>query len=157
MTKELAEKQGGFEVWLGMRTGESKQRNKAYKKNISTELYPPHEFGKSFPKYLEKLGVMFRLPILDWSEYDVFEFLNSEENPLYKMGSKRVGCFPCLASSDRNKEQNFAMDEFGKQQKELVFNLAKEIGKPVYTSKSGCRRNNENQDDIFTGCSFCAI
>ena len=84
-------------------------------------------------------------------------FLNGEENPLYKMGSKRVGCFPCLASSDRNKEQNFAMDAFGQQQKELVFNLSREIGEDVYTSKGGCMRNNEKQDDLFNGCSFCAI
>ena len=27
-----------------------------------------------YPKYLEKLGVMIRLPIVDWQTEDVFEF-----------------------------------------------------------------------------------
>lgn len=155
--KALAEKQGGFEVWLGMRAGESRQRNEAYKQTISSDLIPPHDMGKSFPKYLNKMGVWFRLPVVDWSENEILEFLADDSNPLYSMGSKRVGCFPCLASSDRNKKRDFASGEFGASQYEIVKNLAKTINKPIFTSRGGAMRNNENQDDLFYGCAFCAI
>jgi 3'-phosphoadenosine 5'-phosphosulfate sulfotransferase (PAPS reductase)/FAD synthetase len=155
--KDLAERQGGFQVWLGMRSGESTARAKNYAENVSTDIYPPHEFGSSFPKYLHKMGVYFRLPILDWSEFDVFDFLNGEQNPLYKMGSKRVGCFPCLASADTNKQQNFNMDATGRKHYKIVQALENETGKSVWTSKSGIIRHNKNQDDLFNGCSFCAI
>jgi len=144
-------------VWLGMRTGESRQRNESYKGTISTELIPPHDMGKSFPKYLNKNGVWFRLPVVDWSEKEVLDFIKHEKNPLYSQGSKRVGCFPCLASSDRNKERDFAHDKFGTQQFELVKDLAKHTKNDIFTSKSGAMRNNEKQGDLFNGCAFCAI
>lgn len=64
--RELAKKLGhGFEVWYGMRTEESVERAKRYKNRVSDEVYPPHEFMTKYPKYLHKMGVMFRLPILD--------------------------------------------------------------------------------------------
>jgi 3'-phosphoadenosine 5'-phosphosulfate sulfotransferase (PAPS reductase)/FAD synthetase len=155
--KSMAERQGGFEVWYGMRAGESSERAKRYMDKINTELYPPHEILKDYPKYLHKLGVSFRLPVLDWETRDVFEFLAGEENPLYAKGSERVGCFPCLASSDRNKERDFAMDEFGREQRIIVTELEMRIGRSIFTSKSGAMRNNENQGDIFNGCAICAI
>lgn len=155
--RDLAENQGGFEVWLGMRTGESKQRAESYKNTISQDLYAPHELGKAFPKLLNKLGVWFRLPVVDWVESDIYEYLGSDMNPLYSQGSKRVGCFPCLASSDRNKEQNFSLGEFGASQRVIVSELEKKIGRSIWTSKGGAMRNNEDQDDLFQGCAFCAI
>lgn len=155
--RDLAERQGGFQVWLGMRTGESSARSKNYADNVSTEIYPPHDFGNAFPKYLEKMGVYFRLPILDWSEADVFDFLDGEQNPLYSMGSKRVGCFPCLASSDTSKQRDFNADKTGAKHFKIVKELESETGKSIWTSKSGAMRNNENQNDIFEGCAFCAI
>ena len=155
--KALAEKNGGFEVWLGMRTGESSARAKRYMDKINTETYPPHEALKSYPKYLHKMGVYFRLPVIDWETHDVFEFLSGEESPLYAKGCERVGCFPCLASADRKKEHDFVMDQFGREQRIIVAELERKIGKSIFTSKGGAMRNNENQDDIFSGCSFCAI
>lgn len=94
----LAAMQGvGFEVWYGMRLGESAQRNKRYSNRNSTDLYDPKEILDDYPKYLGQLGVCFRLPILDWEEEDVFEYLGNRINPLYNKGFDRVGCFPCLA------------------------------------------------------------
>jgi 3'-phosphoadenosine 5'-phosphosulfate sulfotransferase (PAPS reductase)/FAD synthetase len=156
---DLAREQGeGFEVWMGMRRGESNDRAKRYKGIVGEEIYAPHEMGKSFPKYLNtKLKIWMRLPIVDWIDVDVFEYLNGEENPLYKQGSKRVGCFPCLASGDRNKERDFANGEFGAQQYALVKDLAKITNNPIFTSIGGSMRNNEMQSDIFAGCAFCAI
>ena len=154
---ELAQKQGGFQVWLGMRSRESNDRKERYKYNLSSELIAPHDMGKSFPKKLNKAGVWFRLPVLDWSEQEILEFLGDEKNPLYMMGCKRVGCFPCLASGDRSKEHDFNMDAFGKEQYKIVKELEVLTGKSIWTSKSGAQRNNENQNDLFEGCAFCAI
>ena len=155
--RALAEQQGGFEVWLGMRTGESKQREANYKNTVSDELIAPHELGKAFPKYLNKLGVWFRLPVVDWTENEIYKYLAGEESPLYSQGSKRVGCFPCLASSDRNKERDFAHGDFGREQRIIVKDLERQIGHSIFTSKGGSMRNNENQSDIFAGCAMCAI
>jgi len=156
--KKLAQDQDrGFQVWLGMRSDESKQREARYKGKLNDELYKPNDIFKSFPKYLWKMGVSFRLPVLDWSRSDVFELLNGEENKLYSLGSDRVGCFPCLASGDKNKERDFAMDEFGRTQKIIVEELEEKIQYSVWTSKSGAIRNNKKQDDIFSGCAICAI
>lgn len=155
--KALAEQQGGFEVWVGMRSDESSEREKRYMGKINTESYPPHEVLKDFPKYLYKMGVTFRLPVLDWGKQDVFDYLNGEENPLYAQGSERVGCFPCLASGDRNKERAFADGEFGREQRIIVKELERQIGHSIFTSKGGSMRNNENQSDIFTGCAMCTI
>lgn len=155
--RALAEKQGGFEVWLGMRTAESRQRAVSYKATLSEDLYAPHELGKAFPKLLNKIGVWFRLPVVEWSEVEIYSFVGRDINPLYAQGSKRVGCFPCLASSDRNKERDFALGEFGASQRVIVAELEKQIGRSIWTSKGGSMRNNENQNDLFNGCAFCAI
>ena len=148
--KELAEKQGGFEIWYGMRSDESHERATRYEQIISSETYDPNEFMSKYPKYLGKMGVLVRLPILDWSDYQVFQQLGERINPLYKEGFDRVGCFPCLASGDVHKERAFGFDEFGEKQKVIVLHLEKEIGKSIWTSKGGSQRNNENQI-----CMFC--
>ena len=140
-----------------MRAQESNKRAVRYRDIINTDLYAPHDVLQQFPKYLSKMGVFFRLPILEWSETDVFEFLNGEQNPLYAQGCKRVGCFPCLASGDASKYHDFNLDEFGRSQKVLVMSLEKQINKSIWTSKSFSMKNNEKQDDLFNGCAFCAI
>jgi len=148
--KALAEMQGGFEVWYGMRSAESAQRKKRYTDKISEDLYEPHEVmpGK-YPKYLGKMGVRFRLPILDWSEARVLEMLEGRENPLYRAGFPRVGCFPCLASGDRFKEKAFAFDDFGRRQFADIQTISIEIGKSIWTSKGGKERN--------ANCMICEI
>jgi 3'-phosphoadenosine 5'-phosphosulfate sulfotransferase (PAPS reductase)/FAD synthetase len=142
---ELAEKQGGFEVWYGMRSGESGDRAKRYADKISGEIYPPHEVNASYPQYLEKKGVMFRLPILEWSSTDVMQYLAGNENPLYAAGFDRVGCFPCLASTARKHQQAFDFDIFGASQKYRVIRLEQAIGK---------KHEPANTDQL---CMFCHI
>jgi 3'-phosphoadenosine 5'-phosphosulfate sulfotransferase (PAPS reductase)/FAD synthetase len=156
--KNFALKNGGFEVWYGMRSDESEQREKRYSKIVNDELYPPNDVLRSYPKYLnKKLGVWFKLPIIDWSTNEIFDYLDGAENPLYAKGSKRVGCFPCLASGDRKKEYDFSMDDFGRSQRVIVAELEKKIGRSIFTSKGGAMRNNVNQEDLFNGCAICAI
>jgi 3'-phosphoadenosine 5'-phosphosulfate sulfotransferase (PAPS reductase)/FAD synthetase len=135
---ELADSQGGFEVWCGMRSGESGDRAKRYANKISGEIYPPHEVNASYPQYLAAKGVTFRLPILEWSSDDVLKYLAGNENPLYAAGFDRVGCFPCLASTARKHQQAFDFDAFGASQKQRVIELEKAIGKkhePANTSQ----------------------
>lgn len=148
--KALAQEQGGFEVWYGMRSDESNARKVRYEDKAIGEVYFPHEVmpGK-YPKYLAKMGVSFRLPILDWSTRDVLDFLDGRENPLYAQGFDRVGCFPCLASGDKHKEKAFAHDDFGRGQFATVIEVSKRIGKNVFTSKGGQARN--------AGCMVCSI
>ena len=145
---DLADKQGGFEVWYGMRSGESNDRAKRYKSVISADLYAPHTINKSYPHYLATKGVMFRLPILDWSTPEVFDYLGNEANPLYQSGFERVGCFPCLASGKSHQRQAFKFDETGKKHMKLVAELAE---RGVVVDK------RDTNDDLFLGCSFCAI
>lgn len=143
---------GGFEVWYGMRSNESTQRAKRYADISAESLYMPHEvLPSSYPKYFgEKLGILFRLPILDWAEQDVFEELRGEENPLYRQGSKRVGCFPCLASGDKAKFNDFNHDEFGQEQYKKVMWLSEQIDRSVWTSK-GMKQQEEQ------GCLICSM
>jgi 3'-phosphoadenosine 5'-phosphosulfate sulfotransferase (PAPS reductase)/FAD synthetase len=149
---------GGFEVWYGMRSGESSERAKRYAGKVCDEVYAPHEVLAKYPKYLAKLGVKFRLAILDWSDKDVLDFLAGEENPLYAAGFPRVGCFPCLASGDRWKAKAFNHDSFGAAQHAKVIRIGQQIGKSAWTSKAGkeaaaCTAANDNGP----GCMVCAI
>lgn len=164
--KALAEQQGcGFEVWYGMRFQESNERAKRYAGKVCDELYAPHEVipGK-YPKYLAKLGVMFRLCILHWSAVDVLEFLEGEENPLYA-DFERVGCFPCGASGDGWKEKAFAYDQFGADQRERAKAIGIRIGKNIFTGKKAHARNSDmgprvvklrNQQGV-PPCALCNI
>lgn len=148
--KALAIAQGfGFEVWYGMRLDESHERKQRYAGKVGGEVYAPHEvFPGKYPKYLAKLGVMFRLCILEWSEIDVKEFVGySDLNPLYETFN-RVGCFPCLAAGDAHKEKSFAYDDFGQQQKHRVIKISQQINKSIWTSKGGKARNE---------CMICQI
>lgn len=133
---------GGFEVWYGMRSDESNEREMRYLGKVCDEVYPPHEVLAKYPKYLEKLGVKFRLAVLDWSTRDVFDYVGASNlNPLYGHGFDRVGCFPCLAAGDPHKEKAYAFDDFGREQRRKVFAIAQEIGKPMFNSKGGQARN----------------
>ena len=50
-------------------------------------------------------------PIIDWTDEDVWEFLNGNHIPhccLYDEGFKRLGCIGCPLSGSRNMERDFA-------------------------------------------------
>lgn len=154
----------GFEIWYGMRLGESKQREKRYEHINPEHLYFAREaLGKKYPKYLDRMGIKVKLPIVWMSDEDVFDFLNGEHNPLYDKGFERVGCFPCLASGDRWKEKAFSLDEVGKQRRIDILNIGKEIGKNIFTSKGGRSRNpdatfqpdEQTMADLFDDLAPC--
>lgn len=111
----------------------------------------------NYPKYLGELGVKFRLAILNWSTEDVLRYLNGEENPLYRHGFDRVGCFPCLAAGDGTKIKAFQFDEFGAKQWETVQELQEITDKSVFRSKIGNRWKDRVVSEDFQGCSICAM
>lgn len=150
--KEYSEKYGAVQVWYGMRTDESSERAKRYEYKDPDELYEPHEILRKYPKYLGKNGVRFRLPIADWTNKEVMDYLCGEHNPLYDAGFGRVGCFPCLAGGDAWKIKAFEHDEFGKSQLIKVRQLEEKIGKSVFTSGIGARYESNMQ-----GCRVCEI
>lgn len=150
--KNLAIKQGGFEVWYGMRSDESPERERRYQGKIDMELYAPHEVMSKYPKYLFKLGIIFRLPVIDFSKEEIFRVLKGKHNPLYNDGFDRVGCFPCCAAGDATKEKAFEYDDFGKEQRVIILKLQNEIRKDFFTSKGGKKRNID-----FNGCAICSI
>lgn len=141
-----------FEVWYGVRLEESHERKKRYAGKVCEELYPMHHVwpGK-YPQYLERMGVLCRLCIVDWSTDEVMDFLEGQHNPLYDDGFDRVGCFPCLASGDQNKERAFAYDDFGRKQKDKVMVISRKLGKGIWESKGGKARNADE------ACGICAI
>jgi 3'-phosphoadenosine 5'-phosphosulfate sulfotransferase (PAPS reductase)/FAD synthetase len=143
---------GACDVWYGMRSDESHARRERYKEIIDNDRYMPHEVLKKYPKYLGKQGVRFVLPILSWTTAEVFDYLAGEENPLYKMGFDRVGCFPCLAAGDKQKEKTFEFDDFGKEQRNKVIWLEQQTGKNVFTTKKYQAKYQEG-----AGCSICSI
>lgn len=145
----LAREQGGFEVWYGMRSDESKEREKRYKHVMDNEVYLPNDILKKYPKKLGKLGVRFRLPVLDWATDEIFSFLNGEENPLYSHGFKRVGCFPCLAGGEGHQMKAFHFDETGKKHFAIAEEISKLAGRPVLQTKKYM--------DQGPGCAICSI
>ena len=65
-------------------------------------------------------------PIIDWTDDDVWEFLNQRNlpvNPLYRQGWKRVGCVGCPMSNSRKE-----LDKFPKY-KNAYFKAATEYWK----------------------------
>lgn len=139
--KALAEQQGGFEVWYGMRSAESAAREKRYAGKDTFERYAPHEVMPSkYPKYLARLGVRFVLPVLDWTAREIFDLIGLRANPLYAHFD-RVGCFPCQAAGDAHKEKAYQFDAFGRNQYRIVKIVAEQINKPMFNSKGGQMRD----------------
>lgn len=125
----------GFEVWLGMRSNESKARELRYKYKVAEDLYKPNDVMTKYPKYLATLGVMFKLPILDWSKEEIFEFLNGEENYLYSAGFSRVGCFPCLAGGEMLQVKAYNFDEIGMKHYKIAELISITTNNPVFKTK----------------------
>ena len=127
-----------FQVWLGVRADESKGRKQKYHGIEDWELFRLEDIMPgAYPKWLGDVGVRVRLPIVDWGVSDVMMFLEGEENPLYRFGFARVGCFPCLAGRRSEWEACFSFDEFGRQQKVLVEELAEIVDDSEWFGGSG--------------------
>ena len=145
----LAQEQGGFEVWYGMRSDESKERATRYKGLINSDLFDPSELMSKYPKKLGKLGVMFKLPILNWATDEVFNLLDGKENELYSHGFERVGCFPCLAGGEGHQMRAFYFDATGLEHYKIAEQISEIAGRPVLVTKK--------YYDQGPGCALCSI
>ena len=105
---------------------------------------------KTYPKYLDKLGVKFRLPVVDFARDEIMSLLGDEANPLYAAGFDRVGCFPCLAGGEGLQVKAFEFDEEGRKHFRIAQQISESVGHPVFTTK-------KFSDYSGPGCSFCSI
>jgi len=100
----------------GIRKAESFARSKMNAQCTFFKYYfEPYGFDKKgkpkFHTYRKKDVIKFRekyaddilRPVFDWSGQQVIDYIienGMDPNPLYKMGMKRVGCFPCIMSNN---------------------------------------------------------
>ena len=111
---EYKEMSGGGKVTLiGIRNSESARRAK--RKEVSTEIKRKRteesfdQWSKHEEKMVACVGGKDKIlisPIINWTERDVWEFLNSNNIPhcsLYDEGYKRIGCILCPMSNRKQK------------------------------------------------------
>lgn len=61
--------------------------------------------GREVRAFRENYADDLLRPVFDWSAQQVIDYILAaglEPNPLYKMGYKRVGCWPCIMASQRD-------------------------------------------------------
>lgn len=101
-----------FMIVQGIRGAESESRSKMQSQcNYFKYYLEPYGISKNGkPKYhtyrrkeilefAKKHATDVLRPIFDWSAQQVIEYIldnGLDPNPLYKLGMKRVGCFPCI-------------------------------------------------------------
>lgn len=102
----------------GIRAAESAKRAEMSKQCTYFKYYV-QPYGKDkngndkFHTYRRKDVLAFRAkyaddllrPVFDWSAQQVIDYIldnGLEPNPLYRMGYKRVGCYPCIMASQKD-------------------------------------------------------
>lgn len=112
----LDEIKGDVLIIQGIRGAESFARSKMQAQCTFFKYYfQPYGLNKKgkekFHTYRKKNVLAFRekyaddilRPVFDWSAQQVINYIvenGIEPNPLYKMGMKRVGCFPCIMANN---------------------------------------------------------
>lgn len=97
----------------GIRAAESAKRAEMQKQCTYFKYYV-QPYGKDkFHTYRRKDVLAFRekhaddllRPVFDWSAGQVIDYIlenGLQPNPLYRMGYKRVGCYPCIMASQKD-------------------------------------------------------
>lgn len=83
--------------------------------------------GKDVRAFRSQFADDLLRPVFDWSAQQVIDYILAaglEPNPLYKMGYKRVGCWPCVMCSQRDI-LNIAIQS--PERIEQIANLEKEL------------------------------
>ncbi|MBT4945113.1 MAG: phosphoadenosine phosphosulfate reductase family protein [Candidatus Marinimicrobia bacterium] len=164
------------EVWIGVRTAESRARAERYGGIDPEDTFPLSEF----PIYgKRKFGhIDCRLPIVTWTDEEVWESHyrhNLKRNPAYDIGAKRVGCFPCLMAGDSSFWTVWQTEE-GRRNIEKLADLEDFVNKTRESEdrthdyrirRKGSMRNlietfklKDTQQDMFNdscdlSCSWC--
>lgn len=96
-----------------------------YDKNGKPKKYSYR--GKDVRAFRSQFADDLLRPVFDWSAQQVIDYILAaglEPNPLYKMGYKRVGCWPCVMCSQRDI-LNIAIQS--PERIEQIANLEKEL------------------------------
>ena len=168
----IAERGDIEEIWLGMRAEESHRRAKKYGHLSPEDTYPYIETATGLPAELRRKlrNLKARLPIVSWTEREVFGYLKKkgvEPNPLYSLGHSRVGCYPCILGGLREWKVCWETEEGKKHILDLV-ELEKKLKGQGYTEVrikdryDGKRllrilKNNDAQYELFCEavCELC--
>jgi len=117
--------------WYGMRSDESNDRGKKYGDIVPACNFDMNEFFPSIYNKKLRETITVKLPIVTWSRFDVFSFIESKGikyNPLYDEGTNdRVGCYPCMLSSEKVQQKMFST-EVGQQRLVEIKRLEKITG-----------------------------
>jgi len=145
-----------FIVIQGIRSAESESRAKMAAQcnyfKYYVEPYGKDKNGKDkFHTYRRKEILSFSKtlatdvwrPVFDWTAGQVIDYIlenGLEPNPLYKMGFKRVGCFPCIMSAQTElyqitKRFPERIDEIAKYEKECKSSFLGPDSIPKYAYK----------------------
>ena len=89
-------------------------------------------------------------PVFDWSAQQVIDYILAaglEPNPLYKMGYKRVGCWPCVMANQRDilniaRQAPERIDEIGNLETELGYSFFGKDKIPARAIHSGNKYPN---------------
>lgn len=101
-------------IVTGVRRAESQKRSdaalaekKGHRKKDRVVIQNDNTENRRVVEHCVLLGTLALNIIVDWSDADVWEFIetyNCPYNPLYDMGYKRVGCIGCPLSSHKIEE-----------------------------------------------------
>ena len=82
--------------------------------------------------YCKQFATDVQRPVFDWSGHDVINYIldhGQEPNPLYRMGYKRVGCYPCIMASQQDILNITRQDPV---RLEYIAGVEKEIGSSFF-------------------------
>ena len=114
--------------WVGIRKSEGIARRKKYFTVQPDKEYPIRMYYTGFTNELK--NVHMRFPVIDYSVIEIFEYIKSkgvEVNNLYKKGHSRVGCYPCLISSQK-EFMKLLSDPVGIERIKILIELEDKIG-----------------------------
>ena len=135
---EYLQKQGETVfLYQGIRAEESHKRSLMKKNVFDPDFY----------------GCTIKRPLLHWTSEDVFaihRYFGQEPNPLYKMGMKRVGCFPCVMVSKPELKSIFVQFLYVKDiLKDLEQKLGRTFFPPNYIPEKYCSKLAEVDEPVY--------
>lgn len=91
-------------------------------------------------------------PIIDWTEADVWEYINSEHlplNPLYQCGWSRVGCIGCPMAGTKGRQKEFARYPIYQQNYIRAFDRMLQERKRKGKTQGTWDRDATTSEDVF--------
>ena len=83
-------------------------------------------------------------PIIDWTDADVWDYINSEHlplNPLYQCDFSRVGCIGCPMAGTKGRQKEFARYPIYQQNYISAFDRMLKVSTPTQKCRFSLKRN----------------